>query len=319
MQLLKKFYLILFSLFLLPFSLFAETVLLHEGGSFRGKVVTQNQKTITLQTKEGKRVVAKKEILKVIYKDIDEEEEERIRNAEVKRLEDEKLSKQRNLDLKKQKEEEERLRKEKEADEKNQKPLPPAPPPKPAVSKAGALGRSAILPGWGQWASGRKFAAVIYPTLFLAAGYAVYENNRKYHVARKDYESYGNPYSNEAIALSALGVYNPTLPPVITDPLTLYLYNETSSNQYQNRREAVDKAYKNLQTSIGVLAGIYLINLADAFIFGGAVSSSVGISDGSSKGVMFDFNPMANSGTTMGGTSSTSWESKYTFGYRYNF
>ncbi|PJZ52877.1 LA_0442/LA_0875 N-terminal domain-containing protein [Leptospira adleri] len=319
MQLLKKTFLFLSPLFLLPLSLLAETVLLHEGGSFRGKVITQNQKSITLQTKEGKRVVAKKEILKVLYKDIDEEEEERIRDAEIKRLEEEKLTKQRNLDLKKQQEEEERLRKEREAVEKNQQPVAPTPPPKPSVSRAGSLGRSAVLPGWGQWASGRKFAAIIYPTLFLAAGYAVYENNRKYHVARKDYESYGNPYSKDAIALSMLGVANPTLPPVITDPLTLYVYNESSSNQYQNRREAVDKAYRNLQASIGVLAGIYLINLADAFIFGGAVSSSVGISDGSSKGLMFDFNPMANSGTTVGGTSSASWESKYTFGYRYNF
>ncbi|MBM9578040.1 hypothetical protein JWG45_12860 [Leptospira sp. 201903070] len=319
MQFLKKLFLILGLLFLLPLTLFSETVLLHEGGSFRGKVVTQNQKSITLQTKEGKRVVAKREILKVIYKDISEEEEERIRDAEIKRLEDEKLSKQRNLDLKKQQEEEERLRKERETAEKNQKPLPPPPPKKPEVSKAGALGRSAILPGWGQWASGRKFAAIIYPTLFLAAGYAVYENNRKYLVARKDYESYGNPYSTEAIALSALGVPNPTLPPVIMDPFALYVYNESSGNLYQSKKDAVDKAYKNLQASLGVLAGIYLINLADAFIFGGAVSSSVGISDGSSKGLMFDFNPMASSGTTMGGTSSTSWESKYTFGYRYNF
>ncbi|MBM9502307.1 hypothetical protein JWG44_18810 [Leptospira sp. 201903071] len=320
MQFLKKIFLYFGLLFLLPLSLFAETVLLHEGGSFRGKVITQNQKTITLQTKEGKRVVAKKEILKVIYKDISEEEEERIRDAEIKRLEEAKLAKQRNLDLKKQQEEEERLRKEREAAEKNRPPIAPTPPPKkPEVSKAGALGRSAVLPGWGQWASGRKFAAVIYPTLFLAAGYAVYENNRKYHVARKEYESYGNPYSTGAIALSTLGVANPTLPPVITDPLSLYVYNESSSNLYQNKKDAVDKAYRNLQTSLGVLAGIYLINLADAFIFGGAVSSSVGISDGSSKGLMFDFNPMANSGTAMGGTSSSSWESKYTFGYRYNF
>ncbi|RHX89281.1 LA_0442/LA_0875 N-terminal domain-containing protein [Leptospira stimsonii] len=319
MQLLRKLFLFLSLFFLLPLSLFAETVLLHEGGSFRGKVVTQNQKTITLQTKEGKRVVSKKEILKVIYKDIDEEEEERIRDAEIKRLEEEKLTKQRNLDLKKQQEEEERLRKEKEAAEKNQQPVAPTPPPKPSVSRAGALGRSAALPGWGQWASGRKFAAIIYPTLFLAAGYAVYENNRKYHVARKEYESYGNPYSKDAITLSVLGIPNPTLPPVITDPLALYVYNETSSNEYQNKREAVDKAYKNLQASIGVLAGIYLINLADAFIFGGAVSSTVGISDGSSKGLLFDFNPMANSGSTVGGTSSASWESKYTFGYRYSF
>lgn len=316
---LKNIFLIFVSFFIIQLSVFSETVLLHEGGSFRGKVVTQNQKTITIQTKEGKRVVQKKEILKVIYKDIDEEEEERIRNAEIKRMEDEKLSKQRNLELQKQHDEEERLRKEREEAEKNNKPIAPPPPQKPAVSKAGALARSAVLPGWGQWASGRKFAAIIYPTLFLAAGYAVYENNRKYLVAKKDYEGYGNPYSHDSITLSALGIANPQLAPVISDPLTLYVYNQQFS-PYQDKREAVDKAYKNLQTSIGVLAGIYLINLADAFIFGGQISSKVGISDGTSKGLIFDYNPMANSGTFSGGaTSSATLESKYTFGYRYQF
>ncbi|WP_086005141.1 LA_0442/LA_0875 N-terminal domain-containing protein [Leptospira alstonii] len=316
----KKLFLIFAVFMVFVFSISAETVLLHEGGSFRGKVITQNQKTITIQTKEGKRVVSKREVLKVIYKDLSEEEEERIRNAEILRLEEEKLSKQRNLELTKKQEEEERLRKEREAAEKN-KPLPPPTPPpkKPEVSRVGAFARSAALPGWGQWAEGRKFAAVIYPTLFLVAGYAVYENNRKYMVAKREYENYGNPYSKDALALSSLGIANPDLPPVISDPLALHIYNQEFS-PYQDKREAVDKAYKNLQTSLGVLAGIYLVNLADAFIFGGQISSKVGISDGATKGLIFDYNPMANSGNAQGGfTSAATLESKYMFGYRYQF
>lgn len=165
---LKKLVLVFGISFIFIFSISAETVLLQEGGSYRGKVITQNQKTLTIQTKHGKHVISKKEILKVIYKDVSEEEEENVRNAEIQRLEEEKLTKQRNLELKKQQEEEERLRKEREAAEKN-KPVPPPPPPpkKPEVSRVGALARSVVLPGWGQWASGRKFAAIIYPTLFF--------------------------------------------------------------------------------------------------------------------------------------------------------
>ncbi|WP_078128220.1 LA_0442/LA_0875 N-terminal domain-containing protein [Leptospira alexanderi] len=300
------------------FSISAETVLLQEGGSFRGKVVTQNQKTITIQTKEGKRVIPKREVLKVIYKDVNEAEEEKIRNIEIQKLEEEKLSKQKDHELKKQQIEEERLRKEKEETEKN-KPLPPSLLKEPEVSRAGALARSAVLPGWGQWASGRKFAAILYPTLFLAAGYAVYENNRKYIVAKKEYENYGNPYTKSSFVMTALGIANPDLPPVISDPVTLHIYNQNFS-PYQDKREAVDKAYKNLQTSIGVLAGVYLINLADAFLFGGQISSKVGISDGTTKGLIFDYNPMANSGISNGGfTSAATLESKYTFGYRYQF
>lgn len=298
------------------FSISAETVLLQEGGSYRGKVITQNQKTITIRTREGKRVISKREILKVIYKDINEEEEEKIRNLEIKKLEEEKLSKQRDLELKKQHTEEERLRKEKEEMERKNKPLPPTSIPKePEVSRVGAFARSAALPGWGQWASGRKFAAILYPTLFLAAGYAVYENNRKYIVAKKEYENYGNPYTKGSFALTALGIANPDLPPVISDPVALHIYNQKFS-PYQDKREAVDKTYKNLQASIGVLAGIYLINLADAFLFGGQISSKVGISDGTTKGLIFDYNPGISNG---GFTSTATLESKYTFGYRYQF
>ncbi len=296
-------------------SISAETVLLQEGGSFRGKVVTQNQKTITIQTREGKRVIPKREVLKVIYKDVNEAEEEKIRNLEIQKLEEEKLSKQKDQELKKRQMEEERLGKEKE--EMDNKPIPPPLLKEPEVSRVGAFARSAVLPGWGQWASGRKFAAILYPTLFLAAGYAVYENNRKYIVAKKEYENYGNPYSKSSFVMAALGIANPDLPPVISDPVTLHIYNQNFS-PYQDKREAVDKAYKNLQTSIGVLAGVYLINLADAFLFGGQISSKVGISDGTTKGLIFDYNPMASSGISNGGFTAT-LESKYTFGYRYQF
>ncbi len=58
----------------------------------------------------------------------------------------------------------------------------------------------------------------------------------------------------------------------------------------------------------------------DAFIFGGQISSTVGISNGATKGLIFDYNPMANSGTINGGfTNGPTFESKYTFGYRYQF
>ncbi|WP_061235052.1 LA_0442/LA_0875 N-terminal domain-containing protein [Leptospira weilii] len=312
---LKKLFLTFAVFVTAALSISAETVLLQEGGSFRGKVVTQNQKTITIQTREGKRVIPKKEVLKVIYKDVNEAEEEKIRNLEIQKLEEEKLSKQKDQELKKRQMEEERLGKEKE--EMDNKPIPPPLLKEPEVSRVGAFARSAVLPGWGQWASGRKFAAILYPTLFLAAGYAVYENNRKYIVAKKEYENYGNPYSKSSFVMAALGIANPDLPPVISDPVTLHIYNQNFS-PYQDKREAVDKAYKNLQTSIGVLAGVYLINLADAFLFGGQISSKVGISDGTTKGLIFDYNPMASSGISNGGFTAT-LESKYTFGYRYQF
>ncbi|EMN32992.1 hypothetical protein LEP1GSC083_3191 [Leptospira interrogans serovar Pyrogenes str. L0374] len=112
---LEKLILVFGILFTFIFSISAETVLLQEGGSYRGKVITQNQKTLTIQTKHGKHVISKKEILKVIYKDVSEEEEEKVRNAEIQRLEEEKLTKQRSLELKNNK------RKKKDLEEKEKR------------------------------------------------------------------------------------------------------------------------------------------------------------------------------------------------------
>lgn len=71
------------ALALISFSvIFAETIILREGKSIKGKVLSQNTKTITLIAGKNKTVIKKHDILKVVYKDISLDEEQKIRMEE---------------------------------------------------------------------------------------------------------------------------------------------------------------------------------------------------------------------------------------------
>nr|WP_246834147.1 hypothetical protein [Leptospira bourretii] len=82
----KKTLLIIF-LCLVTLPLFAvNTVILKNGKTLKGKVTDQNERGLTVQTAEGSQTVSKSQILKVIYKDVSEQEAEKIRIAEEKKL-----------------------------------------------------------------------------------------------------------------------------------------------------------------------------------------------------------------------------------------
>lgn len=72
-------------LILLSFPLLAvNTVILKNGKTLKGKVTDQNERGLTVQTTEGAQTITKSQILKVIYKDVSDQEAEKIRIAEEK-------------------------------------------------------------------------------------------------------------------------------------------------------------------------------------------------------------------------------------------
>jgi hypothetical protein len=97
-----KLYYITTLIILTSISLHAQqTVLLKDGKTIKGNIVSQDAEGLSLESEDGKRVsISKKNLLKVIYRQIDESEQERIRKEE-----EEKLS------LKEKQDEEERVKK----------------------------------------------------------------------------------------------------------------------------------------------------------------------------------------------------------------
>ncbi|XDD45594.1 cell envelope integrity protein TolA [Leptospira sp. WS39.C2] len=177
------------------FPIFAiNTVILKNGKTIKGKVTDQNEKGLSVQTNEGSQTIPKSQILKVIYKDVSEQEAEKIRIAEEKKIKDKeekekaKLEKERLIaEAKEQKrlEEENKLaEKQRLEEEKNKesqadkeakaeaewlatRQLGPSPAATQCGGRLAIIWRSAVLPGWGQYCGGQTTSAGTFSILFF--------------------------------------------------------------------------------------------------------------------------------------------------------
>lgn len=134
-------------LFLLSFSLLSEQIiLLKNGTSIRANVTSQNEKNIIIRTKDGNvQILSKKGVLKVIYKDVNEEEAKRIRREEEIKIQEAKSA-------------EDKRKIEDEA---------------PVETKTignrtrwNLVWRSAVFPGWGHYKADRKKIGIVYVSFF---------------------------------------------------------------------------------------------------------------------------------------------------------
>ncbi|TGK03856.1 hypothetical protein EHO59_10020 [Leptospira semungkisensis] len=320
---------IILSLFVFaPIGILPVTVLLREGGRVKGDIITQNQSSILLQTESGKRKIDKDSVLKVLFHDVDDDQEEKIRKdeegklaADKKEQEDKDLA-QRQLDEEKLKQDQ--LKKDEEAaaaaaeEARKQEELRRLAAGRPYNS----LWRSAVIPGWGQFYSDRKFQGIIYPTLFAAAAFVSYDKYRVYREAVKEYGEIGNPYSQTNILLTLSGHPPTTITSTTsTSPLSAYLADKFSPSQIKLKREEADSDFREYQGTLYVLGGIYLINLIDSFFFANSIKSTVQMSDGKSKGMILSAVPsgVSSASANTGSGSYSGMETKYTFGYRFQF
>ncbi|MGJ4789259.1 hypothetical protein EHQ52_16575 [Leptospira koniambonensis] len=303
-----------------PVGIFPVTILLREGGKVKGDIITQNQHSVLLQTESGKRKVDKDLILKILFQDINDDEEEKIRKeeedklaADKKELEDKEAA-QRQLEEDKQKEED--LKKQAAAEEEARRLEELR--KQEAKRPLNALWRSAAVPGWGQYYTDRKFQSLLYPTLFAAVAFIAYDKFRVYRTSVKEYGDLGNPYTKESLTLAALGQAQAAATPSLS-PIDAYLANQSS--QVQIKREEADKNFKEYQGTLFVLGGIYIINLIDSYIFANSVKSVVQFSDGQSRGMVISAMPssIGTGGGFSGGGSFSGMETKYTMGYRFDF
>lgn len=303
-----------------PIGIFPVTVLLREGGKVKGDIITQNQHSVLLQTESGKRKVDKDLILKILFQDVNDDEEEKIRKEEEDKLaadkkeQEDKEAAQRHLEEEKLKEED--LKKQAAADEeaRRQEELRKQEAKRPL----NALMRSAVVPGWGQYYTDRKFQSLLYPTLFAAAAFVAYDKFRVYRTSVSEYGDLGNPYTRESLTLAALGQAQAAATPSLS-PVDAYLANQSS--QVQLKREEADKNFREYQGALYALGVIYLVNLVDSYIFANSIKSVVKFSDGQSKGMVLSALPSsvgAGSGFSNNGTFS-GMETKYTMGYRFEF
>lgn len=250
------FYLIFFSFFFLT-NIYSETILLKNGNVIKAKVIEQTSKEITIKTPDGKvQKFSKFSILKVIYKDIDSIEAQKIK------LEEEKKLAEKNKAAEEKKLAEEALKKPKKTTETK--------PTEKGKTRMGVVWRSMLIPGWGQHEENRKIPSIIYPSVIALSLFGAYEKNREYRNSVRDFNNLGSPY-----------FVPPPSSATLLNPISAYIYNKS----FENQRDAVEN-HKNTRNTylMGALL-VYLINIADAAYF---YKDEV-----SGRGIIFDYSPVS--------------------------
>lgn len=177
----------------------ANSIILKSGKTIKGTVINQNEKGLTVKLADGStQTIEKYKILKVVYKDVSEEEEKKIRIAEEKKL-SEKLAK--DEEARKKKEEEE-AKKQAKIDEKNrlesekdilakkskEEELREKARREGTRKVTDVLWRSAVLPGWGFFHADRKVTGAVYSGLFTTSLLYALATRSKVDSAKSEYE-----------------------------------------------------------------------------------------------------------------------------------
>ncbi|MCE9501583.1 MAG: hypothetical protein K8R21_13945 [Leptospira sp.] len=229
-----------------PASTFADTIILKNGTTLRGRVVGQDYKMLVLEPDiEGNQaeVVQKKDIFKLIYNDgMREEAERRRREAE--------LAKQRDFE----KAELEKRKSSRNFDDSNlQSGAQDGRPKRPDVTTAGILWRSAILPGWGHLKADETFLGSMYMGLFLAAAANAAS---RYQVLQSRKSDYTENIDRNITPLCTASASQPLL--------GLTICGRQNTDAFQHYK----KAQQDFNLAVGAIAGIYIIQLVHALITG---------------------------------------------------
>ncbi|MDI7195843.1 LA_0442/LA_0875 N-terminal domain-containing protein [Leptospira santarosai] len=217
-----------FVLIILIFSstLSASTIVLKNGKTLRGKIVNQSRTEVQIEINGKIQIISKTEISEINLKDPKKSEPKKVSATK-------------------------------------------SPPPKTEQTttpsswketKWTIAGRSAILPGWGQWKIGQKEWAAISFLLFTSA--ALYVNNCKEKAVTEE-----NNYKINSVVITVVAFMDPNLNPVSSDETTRtsalvarILTTATATNSYFNNYDHATSRYNQAQWLLGAVYGLQLIH-----------------------------------------------------------
>ncbi|TGN07185.1 LA_0442/LA_0875 N-terminal domain-containing protein [Leptospira ilyithenensis] len=287
----------------IPTSVFAvNTVILKNGTNIKGLVSGQDDKGLTVKLANGNtQVIPKSQILKVIYKDLSEQEAQKIRLEEEKKLkakeeaerkkaeaaeklakaeEEKRLAEEaKNAEaLARQNEVKDKSLKEKQAKEDadraksdaewlvyREKNKGPSDAVKACGSRMGIIWRSAVLPGWGQWCGGYKISAGVIAASF--AGTIYYSQA----VLKQDYLQSKQSYDNFVLLGQVAGPLTRLTPEFVfttSDLTSIFIENIFYNNIIADEKKSSQAANARYLGSLGGIGLIYLSNLIHAYWIG---------------------------------------------------
>ncbi|BDA77952.1 hypothetical protein LPTSP3_g08820 [Leptospira kobayashii] len=286
-----------------PISVFAvNTVILKNGTNIKGLVSGQDDRGLTVKLANGNtQVIPKSQILKVIYKDLSEQEALKVRLEEEKKLKAkeeaerkkveaaEKLTKaqeekrlaeeaKKAEELAKQNETKEKALKEKQAKDDadraksdadwlvyREKNKGPSDAVKACGSRMGIIWRSAVLPGWGQWCGGYKVSAGVIAVSLVGTTY--YSQG----VLKHDYLQSKQSYDNIALFNQMAGPITRLTPEFVfstSDLTSIFIENIFYNNIVADAKKSSQAANARYLGSLGGIGLIYISNLIHAYWIG---------------------------------------------------
>ncbi|TGK52503.1 LA_0442/LA_0875 N-terminal domain-containing protein [Leptospira bouyouniensis] len=268
------------------------TVILKNGKTIKGKVTDQNEKGLTVQTSEGSQNISKSQILKVIYKDVSDQEAEKIRLAEEKKLKDKEEKERAKLEKEKliaEAKEHKRLEEEAKLAEKQRlaeesikesqaekeakaeaewlatRQLGPSPAATKCGGRLALIWRSAVLPGWGHYCGGNTTSAATYGVLFF--GTLLYtlgplrteEKNAKSHydnmVLFNQIAGPGTRFNAQNISLPSEFIFG-------------FLETSIADDLIVKSKDNAKEANAKYLVGLGTVGIIYITNVIHAYMIG---------------------------------------------------
>lgn len=215
---------VLMILFSLPLT--ASSIVLKNGKTLQGKIINQSRTEVQIEVNGKLQTIPKAEISEINLKDPKKEESKKKETTTTK---------------------------------------PPINHPITTQSswqdaRWAITGRSAIIPGWGQWKIGQKRWAIIGFLLF--AGAALYVNNCKEKAITEE-----NDYKINSTAITIAAFVDPNLNPTSSDEtvrttalFTRILTTAAATNPYFNSYDRATSQYNQAQWLLGAIYGLQLLH-----------------------------------------------------------
>lgn len=248
-------------------ALWADRVYLRNGTQIDGVIINQNKNEVTFRSGSGQeQKIQKSDIARIVYGNMTPEQkasEEKQKQDEAARLAayQKQLAEAKRLETEKQEAErrraeqlrEEEARKAQAVRDREQTKQNENKPAQSQPSAAGCAWRSALLPGWGQYACGQTRSAIEVGALFLGAGaYAAQQNALQRNALR----SYNRTSLYGYLAFAQQGNLQTTIQ---------YELTKQSKGEYRSR-------LRNYGQAVSIVGFIYVAQIAHAFWIGRPVS-----------------------------------------------
>ena len=248
-----------------PASLAADTIVFRNGTEVTGTVYAQSRTIIRVRTADGERTFRKANLRRIIFGGPDETTvlEERNKKEEEARKKQEEADRDQQEAEDREAEAREAAEDERRRSERAERARREAAEPEDPHS--GALGRSLLYPGWGQFRQGRTGAGVVYATAFTVALLGTAGAGANYAADRN---AYLGAVENLDFQVYTLGFLLPLLDEGFFDLrddlffLQYFALNERNAAFRRSERSAVI-----FNVAGGILGAIYLANAFDVTVY----------------------------------------------------